>query len=249
MAYEGNPQQAVELYVGDDYIQHNPDVADGKQGFIDYFNRMQAEYPEKSVEFVRCIGEGDLVALHTHQTWPDQEEYVTMDFFRFDSSGKIVEHWDNLAEVTPPNPSGRTQFDGVTDVADKEKTASNKKVVETLMNEVFLNGKMDNLATLINPTKYIQHNSGVADGLDGLGAALKYFAENDMVMKYTKVHKILGEGNFVLTISEGNFGKAPGDHVAYYDLFRLENGQIVEHWDVIQPIPVEAEWKNTNGKF
>ena len=106
---------------------------------------------------------------------------------------------------------------------------------------------MDNLTTLINPNKYLQHNSQVADGLDGLGAALKYFAENGLVMEYEKVHKVLGEGNFVLTLSEGKFGK--GDHVAYYDLFRLENGQIVEHWDVIQPIPVKSEWKNENGKF
>lgn len=87
----------------------------------------------------------------------------------------------------------------------------------------------------------------MADGLDGLGAALQYFAENGLVMEYDKVHKVLGEGNFVLTLSEGKFGK--GDHVAYYDLFRLENGQIVEHWDVIQPIPAESEWKNQNGKF
>ena len=99
MAYEGNPKRAVELYVGKDYIQHNPDVADGNQGFIDYFNRMQQEYPEKSNEFVRCIAEGNLVALHTHQTWPGNDEYITMDFFRFDDKGKIVEHWDAIQQI------------------------------------------------------------------------------------------------------------------------------------------------------
>jgi predicted SnoaL-like aldol condensation-catalyzing enzyme len=99
MAYEGNPSKAVELYVGDQYIQHNPDVGDGPKPFIDYFDRMQREYPKKSIEFVRCIAEGDLVALHTHQTWPGQEEYVTMDFFRFDQNGKIVEHWDAIQKI------------------------------------------------------------------------------------------------------------------------------------------------------
>ena len=99
MAYEGDPARAVAQYVGDLYIQHNPDVADGPQGFIDYFERMQREYPEKSVAFVRCIAEGDLVALHTHQVWPGDEQYVTMDFFRFDPSGKIVEHWDAIQKV------------------------------------------------------------------------------------------------------------------------------------------------------
>ena len=104
MAYEGNAKGAVERYVGDQYIQHNPDVADGPQGFINYFDRMQNEYADKSIEFLRCIAEGDLVALHTHQTWPRNEEYVTMDFFRFDTEGKIVEHWDAIQKV-PDNAS------------------------------------------------------------------------------------------------------------------------------------------------
>ncbi|MDC8003706.1 ester cyclase [Aureisphaera galaxeae] len=99
MAYEGNPAEAVAKYVGDRYIQHNPDVADGPQGFIEYFERMQAEYPEKSIEFLRCIAQEDLVALHTHQKWPGNEEYVTMDFFRFEENGKIVEHWDAIQKV------------------------------------------------------------------------------------------------------------------------------------------------------
>ena len=99
MAYEGNPREAVEKYVGDQYIQHNPDVADGLEGFIKYFDRMQLEYPDKSIEFVRCIAEGNLVALHTHQVWPGNEEYITMDFFRFDEKGKICEHWDAIQRI------------------------------------------------------------------------------------------------------------------------------------------------------
>lgn len=98
-AFEGNPRPAIEKYVGKEYIQHNPHVADGTQGFIDYFERMQKEYPQKSIEFVRCIAEGDLVALHTHQTWPGNDQYVTMDFFRFDKNGKICEHWDAIQQI------------------------------------------------------------------------------------------------------------------------------------------------------
>lgn len=90
MAYLGNPQKAVDLYVGEEYIQHNPDVANDLKGFIDYFDRMQKEYPDKSIEFIRCIGEGELVALHTHQIWPGNDQYVTMDFFRFDDMVKFV---------------------------------------------------------------------------------------------------------------------------------------------------------------
>jgi len=99
MAYEGNPRKAVELYVGKEYIQHNPAVGDGKEAFIEYFERMQAEYKDKRIEFVRAIAEDNLVALHTHQVWPENDQYVTMDFFRFDLNGKIVEHWDSIQQI------------------------------------------------------------------------------------------------------------------------------------------------------
>ncbi len=106
MAYEGNPREAVKRYVGKEYIQHNPEVEDGMDGFIAYFERMQREYPAKSIEFVRCIAEEDLVALHTFQTWPGNERYITMDFFRFDAQGKICEHWDAIQKV--PNEAKNT---------------------------------------------------------------------------------------------------------------------------------------------
>ena len=99
MAYNGNPKKATELYVGVEYIQHNPLVGDGIQAFIDYFERMYKEYPNKSIEFVRSIAEDNMVALHTHQIWPANFEYVTMDFFRFDDNGKIVEHWDSMQQI------------------------------------------------------------------------------------------------------------------------------------------------------
>ncbi|GAA4233202.1 nuclear transport factor 2 family protein [Postechiella marina] len=99
MAYEGNPTKAVKLYVGETYIQHNPLVADGPEAFINYFDRMHKAYPVKSIKFVRSIAQNDLVALHTHQIWPDNDEYVTMDFFRFNKEGKIVEHWDSIQQI------------------------------------------------------------------------------------------------------------------------------------------------------
>ena len=109
-AYLGNPKEAVEKYVGDEYIQHNPDVGDGKQAFIDYFDRMQREYPDKSIEFVRAVAEGDLVSLHTHQIWPDNIEYITMDFFRFDANGKIVEHWDSIQKIPDYTKNGNAMY-------------------------------------------------------------------------------------------------------------------------------------------
>ncbi|MEO1033737.1 MAG: nuclear transport factor 2 family protein [Bacteroidota bacterium] len=110
MAYLGNPIEAVEKFVGDVYIQHNPLVGDGKQPFIDYFERMHREYKDKSIEFVRCIAEGNLVALHTHQIWPGNDEYVTMDFFRFDDHGKIVEHWDAMQQIPETSAHQNTMY-------------------------------------------------------------------------------------------------------------------------------------------
>lgn len=110
MAYMGDPTKAIELYVGDQYIQHNPLVGDGPGPFIEYFNRMFEEYPDKSIEFVRSVAEGNLVALHTHQTWPGNDEYVTMDFFRFDDNGKIVEHWDAMQEIPDKSANGNTMY-------------------------------------------------------------------------------------------------------------------------------------------
>lgn len=109
-AYLGNPAAAVAKYVGDEYIQHNPLVANGKQAFIDYFEEMARDYPDKRIEFIRAVAEGDLVALHTHQIWPGNVEYVTMDFFRFDESGKIVEHWDSVQEIPDETKNGNPMY-------------------------------------------------------------------------------------------------------------------------------------------
>ncbi|MEM6318061.1 MAG: nuclear transport factor 2 family protein [Bacteroidota bacterium] len=241
-SFNTGDQTPISYINPDKYIQHNLGVADGLAGFGAVMQNAPPQGFKANV--VRAFEDGDYVFTHTEYDFFGPK--AAFDVFRFED-GLIVEHWDNMLEIQPPNPSGHTQFDGATDITNKDKTAANKKTIRDFIEKVLLNHENDKLTTYINPTKYIQHNPAVADGLDGFGAAMKYFAENSLVMEYDTIHKVLGEGNFVLTMSEGKFGK--NVHSAFYDLFRLENGQIVEHWDVIAPIPPKSEWKNDNGKF
>jgi len=238
---ETSDMTALACINSDKYIQHNLSVADGLSGFTNVLKALPKGSAKANV--VRIFQEGNFVFAHSEFELFGAK--ISFDIFRFEG-GKIVEHWDNLIAVQVKNPSARTQTDGATELRDLDKTAANKALVQNFVNDILLNHK-NNFTDFISATEYAQHNPAVADGLEGFGAALKYFAEQGLVMEYHKLHQIHAEGNFVLTVCEGKFGK--GEATSFYDLFRVAGGKIVEHWDVIEPIPPKSEWKNTNGKF
>ena len=247
----GDPTAAENFINPETYIQHNLGAPDGRDGLLGLLP-ITGENPNSSVNTRRVLVSGNMVALHTEYNLELFGGQLTaFDIFRFDDNGLIVEHWDNLQPVVEPNPSGRTAIDGSVIVSDLDKSEENCQLVVDFVNAVLVGGGEGvDLTQYINPEMYLQHNTQIADGLDGLGAALGAMAENNQVMRYAEIHLVVAQGNFVLVASEGVFGDAEDPTpTAFYDLFRVENGLIVEHWDVISPIPPQDEWANDNGKF
>ncbi len=229
----------------DDYIQHNLDYASGKQPFLDAVEYFSNQKEKSSVDTKRVICDGDFVVLHSHYYFAGTGDFVAFDIFRYDGH-HIAEHWDNIQPIVPANPSGRTQLDGETEMTDITETNNNKDLVTNFINNVLINENYDIMQDYFNGNEYIQHNPMISDGLSGLGEAIADMVKAGRKMDFNKLHMVLGEGNFVLAVTEGAIGGTP---TAYYDLFRLENGKIAEHWDVISTIPDVSTWKNKNGKF
>lgn len=240
---ETGDQTPVSYINPDKYIQHNLAVGDGLEGF----GAILQNAPEGGFKanVVRAYQDGNFVFTHTIYDFFGPK--IGFDVFRFED-GKIVEHWDNLIEQMPPNPSGHTQTDGPTQSTNTDKTETNKALVKDFITTILMNGEMNKLGNYIQDgtENYIQHNPQIGDGVSGLGQALEGMAKQGITMEYKTIHKVLGEGNFVLAISEGTFA---GNSTSYYDLFRVDNDKIVEHWDVMETILPESEWKNNNGKF
>lgn len=241
-SFETKDTQPLSYINSETYIQHNLMAADGIEGLQGLLSILPAKGVE--VDVVRAFTDGDYVFTQT--AYNLFEPQVGFDIFRFEN-GLIVEHWDNLqAKATQTNPSGRTQLDGSTDITDPEKTSANKALVENFVDAILVKGEFNKLSDFIEGENYRQHNTQIADGLSGLSDAFAYMASQGIVMRYTKNHQILGQGNFVLSVSEGMFA---GKETSFYDLFRIENDKIVEHWDVIETIIPKSEWRNNNGKF
>ncbi len=232
-------QQVVRKWVAEKYIQHNPQVEDGRAGLLKLLDQIHDPANPFKVDIKRTLVDGPLVVTHSELTWGKNRQ-VAFDVFRVEN-GQVLEHWDALQVHPEKTASGHSMIDGVTEVRDQARTDSNKALVREFMQTILFDGKLDQLPRFFDGDRYIQHNPAVADGLSGLGAGLKAMAEQGITLKYQRLHRVIGQGNFVLVQSEGEFAGKPS---AYYDLFRVENGKIAEHWDVIQTIPA----KSANGR-
>lgn len=235
---------AARALVAPDYIQHNVAVPTGADPILGFIPALK----ESGIALTthRVITEGEMVVLHN--TYDNAqalgaETLVAFDVFRV-ADGQVVEHWDNLQVPPAATVSGRSMTDGPTEVVDLEQTAANKALVEGFVKDVLQGGAPERITDYVSTETYLQHNPMVGDGLNGLGAALAAMAEAGQAMAYAETHIVVAEGNFVFAASEGTIGETP---TAFFDLFRVENGLIVEHWDTVSEIP--ADMPHDNGKF
>ncbi|WP_217645451.1 nuclear transport factor 2 family protein [Oceanisphaera psychrotolerans] len=197
---------ASEL-LAEDYIQHNPAVPTGAAPLIGFLPALKDSGLKLTTR--RLISEGDFVVAHNlyeNAQALGGETLIAFDVFRIDN-GRLAEHWDNLAPLTRPNPSGRTQLDGPTEAEDLDKTAENKALVTGFVETILMRGEVDRITDFISTETYLQHNSGIADGLDGLGAALAAMAEQGITMAYDELHLVVAEGSLIFTASEGTLGE------------------------------------------
>ncbi|MEM1294432.1 MAG: nuclear transport factor 2 family protein [Verrucomicrobiota bacterium] len=234
----GDPE-AVTVVNESKYIQHNPLTREGNVGLAELFKRLAQTSPR--VEIVRVFEDGDFVFAHTDYDFNVVE--VGFEVFRFED-GFVVEHWDNLqSKPDRPNPSGHTMLDGPTEPTDLDQTEKYRSFIRSFVEEVLVGGQVAELDRYVISEGFIEHNPLLSDGLPALREEL---STNGRARNYQTLHRLLAEGNFVLSVCEGHLGN---EHVSFYDLFRIADGKIVEHWDTFDPVPPRSEWVNENGKF
>ncbi|MCI4650937.1 nuclear transport factor 2 family protein [Phaeodactylibacter sp.] len=236
----------IEELVTEDYIQHNPFIPTGRDPFVGLLTTVLEDNGTK-VENIRILEEGNFVAIHN--LWTNAAPFgadtvVSFDILRFDENGKIAEHWDAIQPWESQTANGNTMVDGPTNITNLDETEANKALAISIIEDVLMGQNPNNIINYI-AEDYVQHNPGIDNGLVGIQAAVDYLISINNMFQYNTIHKVIGEGNFVLTISEGTWN---GTSNAFYDLFRMENGKAVEHWDIIQPVPTEG-LANDNGMF
>lgn len=242
---DGKPREAVYKYTGATYIQHSTGVKDGPEGFIEFFDDFIKRCPNRDIQVIRGWEDGEYVFVHVYQNINNGEaEWVTTDFFRTDENDKILEHWDVIAKFHPKTPSGHTSTSGPTEIIDLDKTEENKELVRSLIEDALMEGGDPSKITDYIGDTYIQHNPEVADGREHF---LKLATMPNRPLNYKEIVLLVGQGNFVATLCKANWndGELIQDY-AQVDIFRVENGKIVEHWDNVEPVP---EVHVNSGKF
>jgi len=235
---------AIDRFFSEPFVQHDPNIGDGLSGLRTFVSEL-ANSPATNITIYRTVVDGDIVMLHSkYEGWPGfSGRVIAFDLFRF-KDGKIVEHWGGQTPETGPNPSGHTQLDGPTAVVDRKQTEANRALVRSFKQVVTVELRFDRVDEFIDGDHYIQHASKVGDGTAQMKARVSQ-VEKPGDAPVLIPRRYIADGNFVLCLVEART-EPP---TANYDLFRVENGRIAEHWDVLSIIAPQNRWKNTNGPF
>jgi predicted SnoaL-like aldol condensation-catalyzing enzyme len=235
---------AIDRFFSEPFVQHDPNIRDGLPGLRAFVTEL-ANSPTTNITIYRTVVDSDIVMLHSkYEGWPGfSGPVIAFDLFRF-KGGKFVEHWGGQASETGPNPSGHTQVDGPTTVVDRERTEPNRTLVRNFKQAVTVELHFDRLDEFIEGNHYIQHASKVGDGTARMKARVSQ-VEKPGDTPVLIPRRYVADGNFVLCLVESRT-EPP---TANYDLFRVENGKIAEHWDVLSVVPPRDRWKNANGPF
>ena len=235
---------SVGRFFANPFVQHDVTLTDGLSGLDEFAREVVASRADLTIH--RTIEDGEFVLLHSmYRGLPRSSgPIIAFDLFRF-QYGKIVEHWRGQQPEEPANLSGRTQLDGPTDVSDRDKTEANRDLVRRFKQVVTVEGRFDRVGDFIEGNNYTQHAATVGDGTERMkkrvAGVLKPGTEPTL-----KPVRYVAEGNFVLALVDAKMPQGP---TANWDLFRVQNGWIVEHWDVISPIPPRNEWRHSNSPF
>ena len=236
----GDPE-AVSVISPTRYIQHNPQTQTGREGLAALFARLSKTSPRVNV--VRAYADGDFVFGHTEYDFATRR--VGFEVFRFEGE-LAVEHWDNIQPRQGPNSSGHSMVDGPTEATDPEHTEANRERVREFVERVRIGGDVAALEGFVCTDSYTEHDPEGVDGFAQLRLRLEAEGGGGEATVYHRLHRVLAEGSFVLAVSEG---ARAGTHTAFYDLYRLEGGRIVEHWNTVEAVAPPEEWKHDNGKF
>jgi predicted SnoaL-like aldol condensation-catalyzing enzyme len=230
----------LERYWSTDYIQHSTLIADGIEGARAATKSLPATF---RYQLVRAFAEGDLVVTHGMYFGLGSKPLIAFDLWRT-ANGKIAEHWDALMPQAESTASGNSEIDGQTEVRQPAATQASKALIERFLDTVIIPGKFEGLPTFFDGDNYVQHNPLVRNGVSGLFKDFEALGRQGRALVITKRHRTVAEGEFVFTQSAGTIGTAPA---AFYDLWRVENGKIAEHWDVFFEAP--ATMPHGNGLF
>ena len=220
---ETGDSDSVKVVNEDKYIQHNPQTQEGGEGLAQLFERLSQTNPK--VEIVRIFEDGDFVFGHTIYDFASVR--IGFEVFRYEGE-QVIEHWDNI------QPRIGDMVSGSTEVGDLELTEANRTLIGQFIDEVFVRDQPEKVEEYVHRKTFVEHSPTIE------------LVEKARAMKYIRNHRLLAEGNFVLAVNEGYNGEV---HTSFYDLFRVDQGKIVEHWETTEAVPPRSHWKNDNGKF